>query len=367
MRVSIFIILFITAEINCLFFEKEKEFSERNQSYLLRNYKITFEDQINQTLLFPNRFSIYLLNLNKTFSFELSKSPDATVLIFNQKTNELINSPVDDTHYQVYTGTNNNGFAALIKNGNRKNPYRLMASIFGENNLVFEIFPINLNGIKAKRNANNQEYDSYLNNHAYYPRYYRPSNNLVNNWLLSYRQLALNQIFPSQHIFNKPSEPVRAVVETLVVTDGSVFDGFMRDSQIKNLDYIFQSMRIYYNHLMNSVKILIIIINSNNFIFYVICIFYKVNKVYNASFITDPDLRIEIKVVHYLFLVEPRHLDWVRMKKHANSIVTVLGRDTLASFSQYINQHFSHLSFDHAIGFIGFFNKFLLDFIFIFK
>ena len=94
MNFFLIILFVITAKTNCLFLQKEiGELSERNQSYFLRNFKIIFENQNNETELFPKRFSINLLKLNRTFTFEISKAPEGpspTLLVFKEKTNEVV-------------------------------------------------------------------------------------------------------------------------------------------------------------------------------------------------------------------------------------------------------------------------------------
>ncbi len=263
MNFFLLILFLITAKTNCLFLQKEIGESERNKSYFLRNFKIIFENQNNETEFFPKRFSINLLKLNRTFTFEISKAPEGpspTLLVFKEKTNELIEFSNKNIKHQAYTEINKIGFATLIKNNDRKNPYTLMASLYHEGNLRGEISPINLNRKRFKRNVKNRGYDSHNNGHAIYQKnnnkLYIPPNHMPNNWYNNYKVSALNQMYHNQRMYNKPSGPVHAVVETLVVTDGAVFDGFLRDSKIKNVDHVFQSMTIYYNHLINSVGIL---------------------------------------------------------------------------------------------------------------
>lgn len=68
-------------------------------------------------------------------------------------------------------------------------------------------------------------------------------------------------------------------VETLVVVDTSIYEDHKNYLAVTNQQTILDHIRIYYAHTMNGV-----------------------NDKYQNSFINDPDLKINIKLVHLLIL-----------------------------------------------------------------
>ena len=97
------------------------------------------------------------------------------------------------------------------------------------------------------------------------------------------RQILLNKMRISESAITKArsvaGQPLSLYVETLSVTDESIYNKHKILSGSSNQNVIFEHMRIYYAHSFNGV-----------------------NQRYANSFATDPDLKILIKLTNFLFL-----------------------------------------------------------------
>jgi hypothetical protein len=142
-------------------------------------------------------------------------------------------------------------------------------------------------------------------------------------------------------------------VETLVVTDTSVFLDHQRHANTKDQDLVFLHMKIYFTHLMNIV-----------------------NQRYINSFKNDPELRIYIKTKNFLFLTVEYYfflpfiffLNFKFSKTSTSSSWTdpklvgdinyptyngrpvVVTTKTLDAFINYMNSLKLPFAYDHAVG-----------------
>lgn len=64
-------------------------------------------------------------------------------------------------------------------------------------------------------------------------------------------------------------EPVQLYVETLIVTDLSVYNDHQRITKSTDQNVVFQHMKLYFSHVINGVNKLILTIHHrlNNFLF----------------------------------------------------------------------------------------------------
>ena len=74
-------------------------------------------------------------------------------------------------------------------------------------------------------------------------------------------------------------EPIQLYVETLLVTDQSVYDTVSQLTGFTDKDFVFQYMRIYLSHMVNGASM-----------------------AYESSLRDDPDLRISLKLANFYFL-----------------------------------------------------------------
>jgi hypothetical protein len=77
----------------------------------------------------------------------------------------------------------------------------------------------------------------------------------------------------------KRIKPIEMFVETLVVTDVTIYEDHKRFTNSNNQKIIFHHMKMYFSHYINGI-----------------------DKMYQNSFQNDPDLRISIKLKNFLFL-----------------------------------------------------------------
>ena len=132
------------------------------------------------------------------------------------------------------------------------------------------------------------------------------------------------------------SRPNNFDLETRVVTDLSILEQHKIIANTLDNGIAFNNMRIYYSHLLNSV-----------------------NNIFQKSLSMDPDLRINIKIVHFLFAEIPNHSLWalnsivgMNVKSPYNGKETLNSKYALDSFKVYLNNLNFPFTYDIAVGFI---------------
>lgn len=231
----------------------------------LENFQLVHHDN----KPFPDTFSIRIDQLGHARNFKRSQNyvlPQVSILKDGKA--EIFEFKNQEKH-EIYTEINGDGFATVVLGNDNK--LRMYGRIFEEDK-HYDIMPEL--GKNARLNSNNQA-------HLLYKRALKPE---INNLNFGQDFIPNPNYKPKENINKKRQrafngQPIVADVETLVVIDPTVYQDHKKLLNSSDDSKIFEHIRVYYAHTMNGV-----------------------NEKYQNSLKTDPDLRINIKLVHVLIL-----------------------------------------------------------------
>ncbi|CAF0730538.1 unnamed protein product [Brachionus calyciflorus] len=347
LKLSIFAFLIVKL-YDCYFHEIEYDEISINknltilndiQIVLPRNYKInTFPGNFNLTFSFNGTVHTKIFKLAEIKIGETKLENSYDIYVIDKDTSQPTKYHEElDANGENYVLANGEGFARLIPNNNTKNPFRLVATIYSNDDpsLALDILPGIIISQRKKRDLSNEPklFDSESNHH-----FIRERPNSYNYYfdddIKSFRKK--RTIRKQKRAVN--GQPITLNIELLVVTDLNVYTNFQRLVGSTNSQIVFSVMRHYYAHLINGV-----------------------NQRYQISLANDPDLRINIILTNFLFLTDPNDQQWLSVQASGDlNFPTYNGRETLVidkafqNFANYMNSKTFPFQYDHAA---GLFNK----------
>ncbi|CAF0955496.1 unnamed protein product [Brachionus calyciflorus] len=287
---------------------------DRNDDHVLVENPeiITIEDGVN----LPRKFQLKLDQSIEGLFEEIpnQKLPEVTVIENGHHKKVLDQS---DHVFRVYSEKNGRGFATLFRNKrDSKSDYKVMA--------------------RFSEDWNSEHYDlvhDSQSKHLLFKRKIDDNIEFNTDYIVpdEYKNLQKNDFNNRPRAVN--NQPVVFTVEILAVVDPSVYNLFKTFLNTTNDDLIFENIRVYYAHVMNGV-----------------------DSKYQNSLKNDPDLRINIKLVHIIIITNQADAKWTDIKivgdstyPTYNGVEVILKEKVLTEFKKFINSLNSSYVYDHAV------------------